>query len=373
MTNMDQPATSLRLAEPPETTMAGGTKPIVSLNRISKFYGDVAAVAEISIAMTRGELVCLLGPSGCGKTTTLRMVAGFIEPSGGSIMIGDQDVTALPPYRRDTGMVFQSYALFPHLTVAQNVAFGLENISMPADERRGRVAEMLALVELPHLSRRYPKELSGGQQQRVALARALAMNPAVLLLDEPFSNLDAQLRIRLREELRALIKRIDMTTLFVTHDQEEALMLADRIVVMNQGRVEQIGTPAEIYETPASRFVAQFIGWCASIEGAVTSDGLFVSGDFKLPYDGAPGPTTIIIRPEYVKPASGIGAGHRMPARVAAANYYGALCRLRLDVQGQELLMDTHYAFGRSPRPGNSIEVQVDLDGIRAIPNGTAK
>jgi putative spermidine/putrescine transport system ATP-binding protein len=364
---MEPAVANFRSDQPLEVELTEQAKTVVSLRQISKFYGGVAAVEESSLDVAHGELVCLLGPSGCGKTTTLRMVAGFIEPSSGSIVIDGQDVTNLPPYRRDTGMVFQSYALFPHLTVAQNVSFGLENVGMPSGERRQRVAEMLELVEMSHLSKRFPKELSGGQQQRVALARALAMNPAVLLLDEPFSNLDAQLRIRLREELRALIKRINMTTLFVTHDQEEALMLADRIVVMNQGRVEQIGTPAEIYETPSTRFVAKFIGWCASVEGIVERDNLFVAGDFRLPYKGEPGPTTIIIRPEYVKPANGVG-GYRMMARVASANYYGALCRLRLDVFGQELLMDAHYPFGRSPRPGDSIEIQLDMDGIRAVP-----
>ncbi|WP_082848031.1 ABC transporter ATP-binding protein [Bradyrhizobium sp. DOA9] len=340
---------------------------IVSLQNISKLYNGVAAVETISLDVAKGELICLLGPSGCGKTTTLRMVAGFIEPSSGTILIDGQDVTDAPPYRRDTGMVFQSYALFPHLTVEQNVAFGLENIGMAPADRKQRVAQMLELVELPHLARRFPKELSGGQQQRVALARALAMNPAVLLLDEPFSNLDAQLRIRLREELRALIKGINMTTLFVTHDQEEALMLADRVVVMNQGRVEQIGTPAEIYETPATRFVAGFIGWCASVNGVVDDNGNFTAGPFRLSYKGKPGPRTIIIRPEYVKPAKE-EAGDRLQARVISTAYCGALCRLRLDVLGQELLMDAHYPFGRSPREGETIEVQLDLDGLREVP-----
>ena len=183
--------------------------------------------------MRKGELLCLLGPSGCGKTTTLRIIAGFVEADSGHVLINGQDVTALPPYKRDTGMVFQSYALFPHMTVAANVAFGLENLGIPRAERNRQVDDVLTLVELNDLTHRYPRELSGGQQQRVALARALALRPAVLLLDEPFSNLDAQLRTRLREELRRLIDRVNITTLFVTHDQEEALMLSDRIAVMN--------------------------------------------------------------------------------------------------------------------------------------------
>jgi putative spermidine/putrescine transport system ATP-binding protein len=251
--------------------------PVVSLRAISKKYDDFAAVDNISLDVRRGELLCLLGPSGCGKTTTLRMVAGFVEPTAGAVYISGQDVTALPPYRRDTGMVFQSYALFPHMTIGANIAFGLENIGVPKVERAERVKEMLTLVELTDLAHRYPRELSGGQQQRVALARALALRPAVLLLDEPFSNLDAQLRARLREELRSLIDRVDITTLFVTHDQEEALMLSDRIAVINRGRIEQIGTPEDIYERPESRFVAEFIGWCSILEGVASGGHIRVA------------------------------------------------------------------------------------------------
>nr|WP_271612292.1 ABC transporter ATP-binding protein [Bradyrhizobium sp. CCBAU 21362] len=210
---------------------------VVELRSVSKYYGDVAAVANATLSVRRGELLCLLGPSGCGKTTTLRMVAGFVEPSAGTISINGVDMTHQPPYRRDTGMVFQSYALFPHMTVAENIAFGLENLKWPRDKREKRVEEMLKLVELSHLAGRLPRQLSGGQQQRIALARALAMRPAVLLLDEPFSNLDAQLRVRMREELREVIRGVDVTTLFVTHDQEEALTMSDRIVVMNAGLV----------------------------------------------------------------------------------------------------------------------------------------
>ena len=226
---------------------------VVSLRGVAKTYGDAVAVESLSLDVRRGELLCLLGPSGCGKTTTLRIVAGFIEPTAGSVLIDGKDMTREPPYRRDTGMVFQSYALFPHLTIAQNVSFGLENLGWPKVDRDTRVHEMLVLIELEHLAGRFPRQLSGGQQQRVALARALAMRPAVLLLDEPFSNLDAQLRVRMREELRDLIRRIEMTTLFVTHDQEEALMLSDRIGVMSRGRLEQVGSPGEIYEKPATR------------------------------------------------------------------------------------------------------------------------
>jgi putative spermidine/putrescine transport system ATP-binding protein len=208
-------------------------------------------------------------------------------------------------------MVFQSYALFPHMTIRANIAFGLENIGVPKIERARRVDEMLTLVELTELAHRYPRELSGGQQQRVALARALALRPAVLLLDEPFSNLDAQLRVRLREELRLLIDRVDITTLLVTHDQEEALMLSDRIAVINRGRIEQIGTPEDVYERPVSRFVAEFIGWCSILEGEVIGDEFISRGGLTLPVNAAAGPTTVVVRPEYIKPATASWAGRR--------------------------------------------------------------
>ena len=245
--------------------------PVLTLRRLRKTFGATVAVDDLSLDVTRGELVCLLGPSGCGKTTTLRMVAGFVTPTSGEVLIKGAPVVQLPPYRRDTGMVFQHYALFPHLTVQENVGFGLRSLGVPRAEREARVREMLAMVEMVALAERLPRELSGGQQQRVALARALALRPAVLLLDEPLSNLDAQLRVRMREEIRGLIRRLTMTTLFVTHDQEEALVLADRIVVMNRGAVEQVGSPDAVYETPATRFVAEFIGLANLLEGTVVA------------------------------------------------------------------------------------------------------
>jgi ABC-type Fe3+/spermidine/putrescine transport system ATPase subunit len=243
--------------------------PVLSLRRLRKTFGTTVAVDDLSLDVSRGELVCLLGPSGCGKTTTLRMVAGFVTPTAGDVLIEGRSVAHLPAYRRDTGMVFQHYALFPHLTVAENVGFGLRSLGAARSEREARVREMLTLVEMAPLAKRLPRELSGGQQQRVALARALALRPAVLLLDEPLSNLDAQLRVRMREEIRGLIRRLTMTTLFVTHDQEEALVLADRLVVMNQGAVEQVGSPDAVYEAPATRFVAEFIGLANLLDGSV--------------------------------------------------------------------------------------------------------
>ena len=348
---------------------AGGPEVVVSLRDVRKTFGEFAAVEQLSLDVRKGELLCLLGPSGCGKTTTLRMVAGFVEPTSGTVSIDGQDVTALPPYKRDTGMVFQSYALFPHMSVGNNVAFGLENLGIPKAERNRQVDEVLDLVELKHLIHRYPRELSGGQQQRVALARALALRPAVLLLDEPFSNLDAQLRLRLREELRRLIDRVNITTMFVTHDQEEALVLSDRIAVMNEGRLEQIGSPEDIYERPATRFVAEFIGQCSILEGQV-ENGQFVSrGGLRLPVGTPAGEVTVIIRPEYVDIAEPSASGVVTAARIVNASYLGALTRMEISVGDETLLMEKHFAPGIRPKVDDLIQVVIDPGGIRVIPN----
>jgi putative spermidine/putrescine transport system ATP-binding protein len=232
----------------------------LTLANITKTFKDTTAVADFNLDVTRGEFVSFLGPSGCGKTTTLRMVAGFETPTTGSIVINGDDVTYRPPNRRKVGMVFQSYALFPNLTVAGNIGFGLKVAKRPAAEIEKTVVEMLDIIHLPQLGARYPYQLSGGQQQRVALARALAIHPQVLLLDEPLSALDAKIRVELRTEIRRIQQQLGITTVYVTHDQEEALSLSDRIVVMNAGRVDQIGPPAEIYNYPRSSFVASFIG-----------------------------------------------------------------------------------------------------------------
>ena len=232
----------------------------LTLTDISKTFKDTAAVVDFNLDVTRGEFVSFLGPSGCGKTTTLRMIAGFETPTTGSITINGEDVTYRPPNRRNVGMVFQSYALFPNMTVAGNIGFGLKVTKTPAAEIQKTVAEMLDVIHLPELGARYPYQLSGGQQQRVALARALAIHPQVLLLDEPLSALDAKIRVELRSEIRRIQQELGITTVYVTHDQEEALSLSDRIVVMNAGRVEQIGPPFEIYNYPRTTFVASFIG-----------------------------------------------------------------------------------------------------------------
>jgi putative spermidine/putrescine transport system ATP-binding protein len=251
----------------------------VSLQNVHKSYGDFVAVEETSLQIVEGELLALLGPSGCGKTTTLRMIAGFVTPSGGRIQIGSRDVTRVPVHKRNVGMVFQGYALFPHLTVAQNVAFGLKLQGWDKARMEERVQKMLRWVRLEAMADRHPKALSGGQQQRVALARAMASEPEVLLLDEPFSALDAKLRTQMRTEIRDLQQEAGITSVFVTHDQEEAMAIADRIGVMNQGRLEQLGSAEDLYRRPASRFVATFIGKCNLIEGKAGSDGSFESRD----------------------------------------------------------------------------------------------
>jgi len=352
--------------------------PVLSLRGLAKSYGSTVAVENLSVDVARGELVCLLGPSGCGKTTTLRMVAGFVTPTAGEIRIEGKPVAFQPAYQRDIGMVYQHYALFPHLTVADNVAFGLVNIGLPRAERQTRVREMLTMVEMMDLAHRMPRELSGGQQQRVALARALALRPAVLLLDEPLSNLDSKLRLRMREEIAGLIRRLEMTTLLVTHDQEEAMVLGDRIVVMHQGRVEQVGSPSEIYEAPASRFVAEFIGLCTLLDARVTgaledtvvvetSRGLTL--ELRRPLTHVePGQSVVaVVRPEHVMPASPSCPGNRLTGRVLHSTYLGSLSRHRLLVGGEQLLMECHAAGLEGIQPGADIQIAIDPSRPRLL------
>jgi putative spermidine/putrescine transport system ATP-binding protein len=275
----------------------------LELRDLTKRYGDNAVVRDVTLDIPDGEFLVLLGPSGCGKTTTLRMIAGFVAPSAGAIRLGSRDITALPPWQRNAGLVFQNYALFPHMTVDDNVAFGLDMRRIPAAEAKKRVAEALELVRLGHLGARYPRQLSGGQQQRVALARALAIRPDVLLLDEPLSNLDAKLRQDVRVEIRELQRRLGLTTVMVTHDQEEALTMADRLVVMADGAVRQVGSQRDLYERPVDRFVADFVGRSTFLEGRVTAPGRFeTAGGLSVQCTGsAPsGPASMALRPERV-------------------------------------------------------------------------
>ena len=245
--------------------------PDIELKAVTKRFGKVEAVKNLNLAVERGELVSFLGPSGCGKTTTLRMIAGFEIPTKGRIIIQGADVTDIPPNKRNTGMVFQSYALFPHMNVFKNLAYGLKNHKVPKGEIETRVTEALEMLELTGLEERYPRQLSGGQQQRVALARVLVIQPKIMLFDEPLSNLDAKLRLQMRIEIRNLQKKVGITSIFVTHDQEEALTIADRVVVMHNGGIEQVGTPSEIYDAPQTRFMADFIGISNIFEATVVS------------------------------------------------------------------------------------------------------
>ncbi|MBD3847577.1 ABC transporter ATP-binding protein [Bosea sp. SSUT16] len=284
----------------------------ISLQNVTKRYGNLTTVDRVSLDIGQGEFVAFLGPSGCGKTTTLRMIAGLTLASEGSIRFGTRDVTDLPPYLRNAGLVFQGYALFPHMTVAQNVAFGLEMRGVDRTQAQRRVQEALALVKLDHFADRLPKQLSGGQQQRVALARAIVYEPEVLLLDEPLSALDAKLRHEVRTDLRRLQSRLGLTTIFVTHDQDEAIAVADRVVVMSAGKVEQVGTPREIYQRPANRFVAEFIGLTNIFAGSIEAGGNFLTegGErFAVSSErGAAGVTAFAVRPEQISLHNGLGS-----------------------------------------------------------------
>ena len=315
----------------------------VEFRNVGVGYGEVTAVRDISFTVASGELVTLLGPSGCGKTTTLNLVAGFLRPAHGAILIDGRAVENLPAHRRNTAMVFQGYALFPHLTVARNVAFGLEMRKLPRDEIARRVDEALDLVQLLSMRERYPRQLSGGQQQRVALARALAVRPDVLLLDEPLSNLDAKLREEMRAEIRAVQRAVGITTIYVTHDQEEALAVSDRVVVMNAGVIEQIGQPKEIYQAPQSLFVARFIGTAnlfpVDIESrdgqtvqVATTDGLKM---LARPRDDAnpTGKATLMVRPEHMTVTRADPGGvNCFPAEVLQHVFLGPLHTLTLRV-----------------------------------------
>ncbi|HBI84276.1 ABC transporter ATP-binding protein [Orrella sp. NBD-18] len=312
----------------------------VSLLNLKKQFGGSVAVSDFSLEIADGELVAFLGPSGCGKTTTLRMIAGFIEPTSGRILIGEADVTNTPVHKRNTGMVFQRYALFPHMTVAQNVSFGLEMHKIAATERDKRIRNALDMVRMSELKDRYPRQLSGGQQQRVAIARALAIEPKVFLLDEPLSNLDAKLRLEVREEIRTLQKRLGLTTIFVTHDQEEALAISDRMAIMHDGKVQQIGTPQSVYEQPTNLFVADFLGKMNFFNGAPTGDRQFLTEHGVTLKVGhlKPDTTIIGIRPERTELWSEPNAGNHVPVSVQNISYLGAHIHVQLEGPGRQRL-----------------------------------
>ena len=338
----------------------------LELGGVRKTFGGAAVVKDFTLAVERGEFVTFLGPSGCGKTTTLRLIAGFETPTAGSIRIDGRDVTHLRANRRAIGMVFQAYALFPNMTVEGNIGFGLRVAGKPATAIKARVAEMLALIKLPDLADRYPHQLSGGQQQRVSLARALAPNPRILLLDEPLSALDARIRVALREEIRALQRKLGVTTIFVTHDQEEALSISDRVVVMNEGAIEQVGSPAEIYNRPRTRFVASFVGTLNMLDGVVADPAagairvggttIFVCG----PIDGArAGDTrTLALRPEALRPGRPADGDNAVRVVIEDVAFLGAVVRLKVRLGDRLLHIDTFNAGEAGlPRRGETLEV----------------
>jgi len=342
--------------------------PEVKLEGVTKRYGKVTAVDHLDLTVRDGEILTLLGPSGCGKTTTLRCIAGFIVPDEGRIFLGEEEVTRLPPEKRDIGFVFQNYALWPHMTVFQNLAFGLQLRRTPKEEIGKRVREVLSLVRLSGMEDRYPRQLSGGQQQRVALARALVLRPRVLLLDEPLSNLDAKLREEMRFEIRELQRQLGITAIYVTHDQAEALVLSDRIAVLNEGRLVQLGSPEEIYQRPANRFVAGFIGLSSFVEArvaAVEADAATLETEdgvrFRVPKGGlAEGQTIVLaIRPEHVEILAAPSEAHEnvFQAEVLRAAYLGNSvdCRLRLG----KWELRTQLPPGKIPSPGEKLWIRL--------------
>src|SRR5262245_36324175 len=311
----------------------------LELSHIDKSYSGTVAVEDFNLSVSQGEFVSFLGPSGCGKTTTLRMIAGFETPISGQVTLAGKDLTYLPPNKRNVGMVFQSYALFPNMTVAENIGYGLKVAGKPKTDINPRVHEMLSLIHMEDLDSRYPNQLSGGQQQRVALARALAFRPQILLLDEPLSALDAKIRVELRQEIRRIQQKLGITTIYVTHDQEEALSLSDRIVVMSHGKIEQVGTPAEIYNFPATEFVARFVGQINlfPVEIVDAKNGVVRLGGQALcagQFGHLNGNSLrLAVRPEELNPGFMDGANN-LKGTVAAITYLGSIIRISVDVEG---------------------------------------
>ncbi len=353
-----------------ETTRDGSGRGSLELQGVSKAFGRIWAVRDVDLSVPQGELVCLLGPSGCGKTTLLRLIAGFEQPTRGRILYDGHPIEGLPPQARNFGIVFQSYALFPHLTVAQNIAFGLENVRMPRTRITARVAELLRLTDLSESAGKRPPELSGGQQQRTAIARALAPNPDILLLDEPLSALDARIRVRLRGEIRRIQRGLGISMVYVTHDQEEALSLADRVVVMEAGLIRQVGRPAEIYHTPRDPFVADFVG-AANILPCRLDPGppptAFV-GRHQISLQEVPevrgGPARLAIRPERAQVAFGDAPGpglNWLPGRVEGVTFLGAMVRVHAEVEGCPVHVDVSEHLLDSERTTETGRVWIQL------------
>ena len=317
----------------------------ISIKNLSKHFDSVKAVDDVNLEVEAGTLVCLLGPSGCGKTTTLRMIAGFEDPTSGHIYIGEDNITEVPPYARPTAMVFQSYALFPHMSIYDNVAYGLRARRLSKAEIAERVPEVIKLMELEGHEKKSPPQLSGGQQQRVALARALVIRPKVLLFDEPLSNLDALLRVRMRSEIRSIQQRLGITSVYVTHDQEEAFSIGDRVAIMNRGKLVQMGSPRELYREPADRFVAEFVGLSNIVPGEVletTGKGTTVQVlgqtiHSRRPPQGAGKNVSVVLRPEALSLGQAGESG--IPARVLTLAFTGPVARYTVAINDETVLI----------------------------------
>lgn len=364
--------------------------PYLQINRLTKKFGVFTALDSVSLDVFEGEFVCFLGPSGCGKTTFLRAIAGLDIQTSGTVEQAGRDISALPPSERDFGIVFQSYALFPNLTVARNIAFGLENQKIAKADIDKRVEELLGLVELPDQGNKYPAQLSGGQQQRVALARALATSPGLLLLDEPLSALDAKVRTYLRHEMKALQRRLGVTTIMVTHDQEEALTMADRIVVMNHGVIEQVGTPIDIYREPTTLFVADFIGAMNQVNGQVTGSDQVKVGKLAFttkPHSLQTGEAAIVaIRPEDIVPhgvsarspdANGDGAGNTFDADIEDMEFLGSFWRMSLkNSQLGDISLTADVSINLTRRmnlsTGDAVTVELPAERVWVFPPGNS-
>ena len=360
--------------------MSKTQQPYLRIENLTKFFGDFVAVKDLSLEINGGEFICFLGPSGCGKTPLLRAIAGLDPQTTGRITQSGLDISNLPPSERDFGIVFQSYALFPNLTVFQNIAYGLENQRLPKHEIQERVVELLELVGMPEQTAKYPAQLSGGQQQRVALSRALATSPGLLLLDEPLSALDARVRSSLRQEIRSLHQRLGVTTILVTHDQEEALSMADRIVVMDQGCIEQVGTPEEIYTTPASPFVADFIGVMNFFEAEVLTSGAVRVGETSLSCDtksvSNSGKIRLTVRPEELRCHSETTVlANTIPVQVDTLEFLGSFCRLKLNgPEGFKMLqadLSLQQVHELKAAPEVMLTVEFLPDSLRLFPNKT--
>ncbi len=348
----------------------------LELSNVQKKFGPVAAVEAFNLQVERGEFVSFLGPSGCGKTTTLRMIAGFELPTTGKITINQADITNVPPNKRNVGMVFQSYALFPNMTVADNIGFGLKIAKKPASAITKRVAEMLALIHMTDYGNRYPYQMSGGQQQRVALARALAFQPQVLLLDEPLSALDAKIRIALRAEIRAIQRQLGITTIYVTHDQEEALSLSDRVVVMSNGQIEQVGTPFEIYNFPKTEFVAQFVGTLNTLQarvrdlasGILSVDDQIIHAERGMENVRNGDAVAIAMRPERLRIAEESPEVNTLNCVVDTITFLGSIVRIQVKTSENKFYFDMfNNPYLALPKTGDRITLTFPADAVLVL------